>query len=1215
MNSGDRLALAVSQVYRASELRVLSVLAGLMVEALDVRKIVVPVKSKFNCLSLLSRTFQEDPSCQLSVVLHRYALLQHTDWASLEGRLSPPVLPPLPTLKQGVVVLSRQWKNALYTPFMLTFGLRQTRAPKATSAAPASASAVPRAKERQPSVVFKEGVEAGDEEERTLLLTNNDTESPWISSNDSSTIFSPADLNASLPLLGSSQLASPPTLSDLKRKIYKTPGLSDSYELKTLSPSSGDDVGAGGAGGTGGGGGGGGGNEAEDEESIDRDYRKSENEEDLYSWVARQQQRVPMKSDRVSPAGEVRDRIGNVAESSGAGATDLPLHQPNLLVDTRVIFAPLLASVGLESKRTISELLSLSGSASVLGGIEELRVEIFESEWNSQTSTRRRAKTGCYRSRNGIGGGGVGGGGGGSKFTVFIPPDVPAFLCERMSIEVEVKQISDGRPRFARVAGFLGPASLKPQRTTALNFSLSVGYIAQQVNMPLLRLLHQLSSVYVNAKTTQVQLREQRPPKRGVDHLRALAVILDSTVSTPSPQVRLDPSPSVLSDPTNFALRSFRPSSLAQRLRSGTKLGKGFSSMDEPLLVLTTANQTMPATGTSPAAANGATRLPNCWKTIYHLLDLYASMTAASTVNKQHSFADPAATAGAVADVEMGLPSSMANRNSVSSGNTERIRLVVFGIMKINRVRLLAMLSGLRLESEIVSLHSSLTYKEKVRSLAMGPTVGLALPATAGAVAPRVECSLTGHLGKAMIVLLEGVAPSQQTVVKITVGKSQALYSTLSHHSKDKNSGLLSVGAVLVDIPQHPVVLHGMMTRGSKQLSSTLQEFRVPRLATSSRTGRNTSTIPDETDATANASLLNAAGHSLQSPPKETPPVPDEGLANAANAVQGNAPSLLQPLVMQFSIVLQRLSVTAALLPSLEAQYQMEHVVSAGVTGSKAKFTVDLPRHSLSFTTKLQITENLPPSASIELPQVHVGAEYLQDSATTEEFVDGVVLCRGNYLSAVAEIGTFEHCLTTDLLNHLVFVQKVFMTEVNDVLMKVSGGDKPVPLWEESTVQPSSTSLRLLLYNLIVRLKGIQITATTPTNTAVRLETGLVELQLSNRVQNVSGSKSHMSRARAGRGPASAGPNSQTGTTSRPAKLFGRAKVDLNLSLGQLIRNPLFEEAEPEFQQVAFFKTRISLRNAFQDELTPIEGGGDAADKEVHSFTSQIFTKLSIKPF
>ena len=70
---------------------------------------------------------------------------------------------------------------------------------------------------------------------------------------------------------------------------------------------------------------------------------------------------------------------------------------------------------------------------------------------------------------------------------------------------------------------------------------------------------------------------------------------------------------------------------------------------------------------------------------------------------------------------------------------------------------------------------------------------------------------------------------------------------------------------------------------------------------------------------------------------------------------------------------------------------------------------------------------------------------------------------------------------------------------------------------------------------------------------------------------------------------------------SRPAKLFGRAKVDLNLRLDQLIRNPLFEEAKAEFQQVAFFKTSINLRKSFQDELTPNETGGvdPAADKEV----------------
>ena len=388
----------------------------------------------------------------------------------------------------------------------------------------------------------------------------------------------------------------------------------------------------------------------------------------------------------------------------------------------------------------------------------------------------------------------------------------------------------------------------------------------------------------------------------------------------------------------------------------------------------------------------------------------------------------------------------------------------------------------------------------------------------------------------------------------------------------------------------------------------------------SRNTGRNTSTIPDELDMMAGVTGLAGGGsgvfggtsatngmagpsHLMQSPPKEMPPaVEHRSMASGGKTVERESTThLLQPLVMQFSVILQRLSITAALLPSLQAQYQMEQVVSAGVTGSKAKFDIDLPRHSLSFTTKLQITENLPPSASIELPQVHVGAEYLQDSVKTEEFVDGVVLCRGNYLSAVAEIGTFEHSLTTDLLNHLVFVQKVFMAEVNDVLNKVSGGDKPVPLWEEQPADAQqqnsdSSAMRMLLYHLIVRLKGIQITATTPTNTAVRLETGLLELQLSNRVQNVFSQSN--GRSAATFSPPSA---SSSAPSTRPAKLFGRAKVDLNLSLGQLIRNPLFEEAEAEFQQVAFFKTRISLRNAFQDELTPNESTGvdSTADKEV----------------
>lgn len=69
-----------------------------------------------------------------------------------------------------------------------------------------------------------------------------------------------------------------------------------------------------------------------------------------------------------------------------------------------------------------------------------------------------------------------------------------------------------------------------------------------------------------------------------------------------------------------------------------------------------------------------------------------------------------------------------------------------------------------------------------------------------------------------------------------------------------------------------------------------------------------------------------------------------------------SASGLIQPLVMQFNILLQSLSVSAALLPSLQAQYKMDRVTSNGISGYKAKFTIDLPNHTLSFTTKHHVS-------------------------------------------------------------------------------------------------------------------------------------------------------------------------------------------------------------------------------------------------------------------
>lgn len=170
------------------------------------------------------------------------------DWTALEARLSPAVVPPLSTLKQGVVVLSRQWKNAIYTPLMLTYSLHHTHGTKmktgnngtpiptpAAAPAPSLSPFIPATTQSNDLLSTADmkritkklaNPESGNDDERTaLLLTNGgEAESSWLSSDESSLVLNATDLNDSiLPLLSgrnsTSQSSSPHKAVTFKRKM------------------------------------------------------------------------------------------------------------------------------------------------------------------------------------------------------------------------------------------------------------------------------------------------------------------------------------------------------------------------------------------------------------------------------------------------------------------------------------------------------------------------------------------------------------------------------------------------------------------------------------------------------------------------------------------------------------------------------------------------------------------------------------------------------------------------------------------------------------------------------------------------------------------------------------------------------------------------------------------------------------------------------------
>ena len=104
-------------------------------------------------------------------------------------------------------------------------------------------------------------------------------------------------------------------------------------------------------------------------------------------------------------------------------------------------------------------------------------------------------------------------------------------------------------------------------------------------------------------------------------------------------------------------------------------------------------------------------------------------------------------------------------------------------------------------------------------------------------------------------------------------------------------------------------------------------------------------------------------------------------------------------------------------------------------------------QYLVPFICKVQSLDvTIPPATVVELPPVNVQGELIsklprsvraRDSLGETEEGRRRLSSSKTQLYVSAEIGAFQHSLTTDLLNHLVFVQKSFM-KVKKVLRSSS---------------------------------------------------------------------------------------------------------------------------------------------------------------------------------
>ncbi|XP_017281648.1 transmembrane protein KIAA1109 homolog isoform X3 [Kryptolebias marmoratus] len=1246
----DQLKSSLRKLDMEGTLRVCAVMGCIMTEALEKKSIHIPIRSKYNRVTKRARYLHENPSCMLCNILHRY--LQQADYSIIEEATMNDGVPALVTLKKGLVALARQWMKfivvtqgfkaiGLMGPNQLTkakepqpslgdtMGLDNGAALQSDTSADGAEFEFDAVSEhtmllegacsRPPPKEVNTGPVSGVEIMRKLSKSHTHSESalrikgshPYQSlsyTSGDTAADSPAHVSrGGMPakdsprkesllsnltgsfrslhnlLEGTPQRNEPSSATAAKSSSLTRTGTDMLTEHPLLSEPSAVSFynwmsnAVGNRGGA-----------AAQESQVNHSQHNSlqtggmcnlptiPSASDFNTVLSSDQNTLDGTHSQHSQLSTSQEDIVDIEEGNQCPAAVQ-------LADAQVVFKPLLSYTGIQAQDTtpLSYKMYFGEHLSFSGNLECLRADIVDSDTSKERKNKRSRRQGM----------------------VNLPPleFKPALLIETFSVNAVVMEKSTSAPQGPTAVPLsFHDLNRRHYNTFHCDFTTACQAISQRVDMALVRLIHQFSTMIDDIKATQTDIKlnrytagstsptptfKARPYRhiRSSDFSRSSRGSLNGANRSGTQTLKskrgvggggvtgggaggggLPPNGPPSSMDTLGRREPRGRTSLGRSERRTSKVSrKGSRDVADHMAIQMDDSDSITVSEQSEPSAE-------CWQNMYKLLNFYSLISDPTGILEKSSPENCLSEGGrrpseplckVIFENEQQEPATPnkplgagGRRRSLVSSEPQHVTLIVFGIGMVNRTHLEADIGGLTMEAELKKIHGSFTLKEKMKDILHQK---------------MTETCASAHIGGVNIVLLEGITPDIQledfptsptstakqeflTVVKCTIAKSQALYSA-QRGLKTNNAAVFKVGSIMINIPQHPATLHSMMVRSSHQLSKQISDL-IRQPSNVQPPNREDTPTPQPSDK---ASSIN------QTPVEanEFPQLP-EGLEK-------------KPIVLKFSAMMDGISIGAALLPSLKAEYKMGPMKSHGMTGAQTSFTFELPNHKLCFQSKVSQVDmsTMSPSASLTLPPVTMSGEYIMEDHEShsdqgwapDDFPakQGNYL-QGNYLRCVAEIGSFEHNLTTDLLNHLVFLQKVFMKEVNEVIQKVSGGEQPIPLWNEHDTSTDAEKPKILLYSLSLMFKGIQMTATTPSMRAVRFETGLIELELSNRIQC----------------------KAQPGGSSSYLKLFGKCQVDLNLALGQIVKHQVYEEAGSDFHQVAYFRTRIGLRNALQEEIS-----------------------------
>ena len=259
-----------------------------------------------------------------------------------------------------------------------------------------------------------------------------------------------------------------------------------------------------------------------------------------------------------------------------------------------------------------------------------------------------------------------------AHFNVDPPAVIPALLFDDFTITAAMKDDVDlqnvvpvaassrnvGRHSLHSVKLAMDHMEAKPT-TTKVYFDVYCHGIAQHVNMPLLRLVHQFVTMIETVSVTRQQLGEvsSSSQSQSVDyrcHAKSDSKGSSSSTETTSPSVQsgtplastispqysesahIDSISSQPQRPDQLSLRSLGSKTVVKSSYSKTTLHSPLHSYAESIMVAS-GELSSPAIAERTIIDEITENTPKCWHTLYHLLELYSILPETNTITRRAS--------------------------------------------------------------------------------------------------------------------------------------------------------------------------------------------------------------------------------------------------------------------------------------------------------------------------------------------------------------------------------------------------------------------------------------------------------------------------------------------------------------------------------------------------------------------------------------------------